>query len=444
MQYHGIDSILNFIIMSEQDGTTKPPAGSTEYPDLRWLRGNDEPFRQIIDLHWEIESGERKIHGATIDDPLYGTFEFDYQAPGDALLIDLFFDDAFNRLALIEQLTLPEHFATKPEAANYSVYEHSLGCALLTRRLGGTPEQQIRAAIHDIAKKAFAHLDDWRKQGMGGPEDHHESAIGSYLQYWGLDKMFESHGFSTEDLIKKHLPDFVENDSPDLCVDRVDYALREYARWTCPDDVPWLIEQLEVKNDMIVFRTIEAARVFAYSYQELYWQHWAEEEHAVKEKLLIILIEHGIETGVISEDDMATIDPVVLAKLEMSGDEVIHNLLWLLARPRLDITMNRGFAGTFPKDNFASQKDKLFVPIRDFKRRWVNPSFLREDGSVDKLSDEDKEFERHLAVITELKTSEQWEEFGRREGINEEWCQFAELTVDPELKQTVSRTGKLF
>jgi len=420
-----------------------PPNG-LEVPDLQWFRASDEPLRQLIDWEYSQQTGERRFSGATIEDPLYGRFHFDYAVPGDAALLDLVVSEPFNRLALIEQLILPEQFATKPEAARYTTYEHSLGCALLVRRLGGSAEQQLRAAIHDISKKAFGHLDDWRKQGVGGPEDFHESTMHEHLAYWGLDRMFEMRGFSVDALVQKQPPDFVENSAPDLCVDRVDYALREFARWTCPDEVPRLIEELLVQDGMIVLKSQASARIFADNYHRLYWEHWSETEHAVREKLLLVAIDEGVKTGAITEADMDTVDPLVLVKLEMFGNEVVQELLRMLQQPRLALQVMKGFDSAIPKDYLASQTDRVYIPLQDFKRRWVDPSFINETGARIRLSQVDPEFREYLETSAQVTTAEQLEAFGQLHGIDEPWMQYVEVATDAEGKNILRSSGQFF
>lgn len=419
------------------------PRNNGDTIDLRFFRASNEPFRQIIDYDWKYESGERRLAGATIDDPLYGRFEFDTAAPGDAALLELFLSEPFNRLDLIEQLTLPREYATKPETAGYTVYEHSMGCALLTRKLGGSAVQQIRAAIHDLSKRAFGHLDDWRQEGIGGPETHHETLLRRHLEYWELDTMLESHGFSVDELVDPQPPDFVENKAPAVCVDRADYALREFARWTCPEAVPKLIEDLGVVEDKIVFSNQESASVFGRNYNRLYWEHWAETKHTVREKLLLIMIEYGIEHDVIQEDDMDMVDVHVLAKLELGRDEVIDTLFSLLQGPSQRIVIDQGFESALPKEVLQGQRDRLFVPIRDFRRRSVDPNFIDEQGEVVKVSDVDAEFREYLELVSSLKTSSDWEEFARDHGIDEAYCTYAELEVDEYTKATLSGIHQL-
>jgi len=425
--------------VTEQSNTTPsfPPDGG--FPDLRWFRANNEPFLQIIEPHFVYRDGTRRMESATIDDPLYGTFDFDCSSPGDAALMSLFYSDAFNRLGLIEQLVLPERFATKPEAANYSVFEHSLGCVLLSRRLGASPEQQLRTAIHDLASRAMKHLEDWRQEGIGGPEKYSERLLDGHLKYWGLDHMLESHGFSAQELAAEQPPDFIENKAPKLCVDRVDYALREFARWTCPAEVPQLIEELEVRGDEIAFKTQESARIFAVNYHRLYYEHWAEEEHATREKLLLTAIEYGIEKGAIREEDMETADPYVMVKLEMYGDDVVQNLLWLLGRPNLEITIHHGPEDVLSEEYMKSLAGKLVIPIKAFRKRSVDPCFISDDGSTRRLSEADEEFRDYLRGLTSTETE------GEEETADDQpkLVKYAVIEVEEEVKQMLSTTGKL-
>ncbi len=404
-----------------------------------WERLND--FDQIIDFNYSYEDGNQSLESVSVDDRLYGVFDFDPADNGDAAIIDVLMSEPLNRLALIEQLTLPEQFATRPETARFSRMEHSIGTMLLARKLGGDSTQQLRALLHDVAQTAFSHLGDWLKQGMDGAGNYHDQIQLEYMRTWGLDTLLEGHGFTLEEIFDPTIQDFVERPAPDLCVDRVDYALREFARWTCPDDVPGLIEELEVKDDMIVFRTHEKARIFEHNYNELYWGHWAHDEHAAKETLFLEAVKHGIETSVITEDDIYSVDQAVLTKLDMWGDEVIWNLFYIL-RHDLDFTQYRGTAESLRIEEswMEEDEDHLYFLMRGFPLKWVNPSFLdQEDGSRIPLDAVDGDYRSRLALHQEMAVVE----YGRTfmDKFNTELLRYVRLKVDPETKKTLSGVG---
>jgi HD superfamily phosphohydrolase len=405
-----------------------------------------KPFEQLIDLNFDYSGPERKLEGMTIDDRLYGRFDFDYKNPEDAFITDLLHSDAGHaiwRLGYIEQLTLPEVYATKPEAANFSRLEHSIGCLLLTRKLGGSFQQQVRALFHDAAQGAFSHLDDWRKEGFGGTETSHDGRLKDMLRYFEIDQFVEQYGYDFDGLFDFTITDFVERPSPDLCIDRVDYALREFARWTCPNDVPGLIAELSVEDGMIVFGTQEAARTFGINYLRLYSEHWAEDEHAVREKLLLTAIQEGIRSGAITEADMDATDPEVLVKLELWGNDTIWTLMHLLQKGELDITVHKGFEGAFASDSLENDKNSLFVPIPHFRPRAVDPSFINQDGQRIALSTVDSDYQESVAATVDLSVwgiKKHFETMFDEEG---EFVHYAQVKVEPDVKRVLSGVNGL-
>ena len=312
------------------------------------------PFEQIISPHIEYENGERRWTGLSIDDRLYGQFEFDANDRGDAAIMDLLYSDPVQRLALVEQLILPKGIATRPETTDFTRFEHSVGCMLLARRLGGTAEQQIRALLHDVAQTAFSHLGDWLKQGMDGDDNHHDLVQKEYMLSFGIDQILAEHGFDFDEVFDPTIADFVERPSPDLCIDRVDYSLREFARWTCPDDVPGLIEELRVQDDMIVFTNQMSARIFSENYKKLFWRHWAEVQHAVRETFFFEAIKQAIVENVITEEDLYSVDPAIMAKLELWGGEATRELLYLAARQDLRFRYIKGTADGLRPESFEN------------------------------------------------------------------------------------------
>jgi len=402
--------------------------------DVHFLRST--PFEQVINYDHVSDNGERRLKGATIDDRLYGRFDFDNSDPGDATLLEIIQSEAFGRLWHIEQLILPQEFATRPETVGFNRYEHSMGVMLLTRMLGGSKPQQIRALVHDLPQTAFSHLGDWRKQGMDGSDDYHDSILEQYLRQWGIDDILERHGFSLGEITDKTIEDFVERPAPDLCADRVDYSLREFARWTCPDDVPYLISQLAVRDDMIVLETAEAARLFGNSYLDLFWQHWAENEHALKEKLFLTMVNRGMEIGALREADMYGTDQVAMIKLEWANDPIINELWWIMSQKGLDLNLQRGMAENFDPQNLAQEVGKLYVPMRQFKPRWVDPSFAQEDGSVIRLSMSDLAYRTRLDTHLDVTNDSWFMNWAIEHGSA--WQVFVALAVEQEAKLVLS------
>lgn len=395
------------------------------------------PFEQIIEPHFVWNNGERRWSGMSIDDRLYGKFEFDADNPGDAAIMELLYSDPVQRLAMIEQLVLPKGIATRPETTDFTRFEHSVGCMLLTRKLCGSSEQQIRALMHDISQTAFSHLGDWLEQGMDGDDNHHDSVQKEYMLKFGIDNILAAHGFDFDDVFDPAIQDFVERPSPDLCIDRVDYSLREFARWTCPDDVAGLIDELRVQDDMIVFTNQASARLFSDSYQKLFWRHWAEYDHAIRETIFFSAIKQSIEEGVISKEDMYSVDQAIMVKMKLWGSEKVQDLLYLASMTELDFGIIKGTQDALRVDDFADDNEHLYMQTRPFKPRYVDPSFIDDDGSRLVLSwiDGDHRASNEIHISTT-----EWHN-GKVffEKIGDQLLTFARIPVEPQLKKVLSQ-----
>jgi HD superfamily phosphohydrolase len=413
--------------------------------DLRsWERLT--PFEPIVEPIFDYENQERKLTGMRVDDRLYGSFDFDRNDNGDSAIMEILTNDYFNRLALVRQLILPPDIATRPETADMTRYEHSIGCMLLTRKLGGDSKQQLRALLHDIATTAFSHLGDWLKQGMDGADDHHDAMQPELLRLWGIDEILTRHGFTLDDVSNQGKKDFVERPSPDLCVDRVDYALREFARWTCPEEVGRLIDSLRVQDDMVVFDSPTEADIFARYYRDLFIWHWAHDLHMVKEVLFFNLIRHAIQTEILKEEDMYGVDDELLTKIDLWGDEESHALLWLARQKSLNFEHHKGTEETLcisaaDKTRLLEDKSRLYFYQRGFKERWVDPSFMdQETGERIVLSAVDGDHRRRIERLLDDINNEfqpDSHEYGFR------MLHLIAMDVEPEIKQKLSGLGNL-
>lgn len=103
--------------------------------------------------------------------------------------------------------------------------EHSVGAFIIVRRVGGVIEEQVAALLHDISHTTLSHVIDHALSKLG-EESYHEVHKTRYLETTRLPEILARHGINQKVFEEEMFP-LVEMPSPQLCADRLDYALRD-------------------------------------------------------------------------------------------------------------------------------------------------------------------------------------------------------------------------
>ena len=155
----------------------------------------------------------------TINDPIYGKFKIT-----EPVLIELIEAPSMQRLKKISQLGLPDRYYHRK---GFSRFDHSIGVLLALRQLKADLEEQVAGLLHDVSHTAFSHLVDWV---IGDPtkEDFQDKNHLSYLKKSEIPKILSEAGFDVKQIADHHRFKLLERDAPEMCADRLDYALREF------------------------------------------------------------------------------------------------------------------------------------------------------------------------------------------------------------------------
>lgn len=298
---------------------------------------------------YEYDADENVLR---ITDPVWGEARIG-DWPGDELIIQLYQAPALQRLTDVELLTLPRRYMTMPGTDDLSVWEHSWGDMLLTRRLIETAEAdgqrftdqeklalQLQALLHDMGKDAFAHLIDFFKQGFGGPQNSHDAVQGQVLGKTGIIALLQSFGVDPKVVIDPE-DNFVERPSPDLNDDRIDYGTREILRWVDPmSECMWRDAFSLDEQRRVVMKDKTVAKYFGLAYGLLATEHWGHPVHRLQMQLFGELIKGalidsgGEDGGMHVLDRMRTIDSMLLAVTRQEGllNNDLHALMLNIAR----------------------------------------------------------------------------------------------------------------
>ncbi|KAI6785012.1 uncharacterized protein J7T54_008106 [Emericellopsis cladophorae] len=166
----------------------------------------------VLQTHQLIEN-----HGILIRDELYGE-----ELVHEAVLVELLQSPELQRLRGICQHGVTGFLGLTPQVTRL---EHSVGAFILVRRVGATIEEQVAALLHDISHTTLSHVID-HALSKPGEGSYHEVHKTRYLKTTRLPDILTKHGIN-QNVFEEELFPLVEMPSPQLCADRLDYALRD-------------------------------------------------------------------------------------------------------------------------------------------------------------------------------------------------------------------------
>ena len=320
-----------------------------------------------------------------IHDPVWGQEEIGDQKY-DKILIELAHSDPLRRLQTIEQLTLPERYATIEGSAHFSRWEHAWGSTILVRRLAESlnlePKEamrlQLKILLSDIKHTSFSHAGDWMFQGEGGGENEHDKNRSDYTEVVGINRLLELHGFNPDSIFEDDTKDFTNTPQPLLDADRVDYTLREGYRWV--DQSPLYKQHLNrnsfnVVEGQLVANNIDAARLMASTYLLLVKEHWQHPVHRLQLNLLLNSLKRVFvarngktnEWGSYSPRDlMTTADHTFMEKFR-EHDEYMH----IVDRIMVDLARSERKSQWYHRRNLARYVIEKTLGGKPQKVEWI-------------------------------------------------------------------------
>ncbi|CAI7666116.1 unnamed protein product [Penicillium crustosum] len=166
----------------------------------------------VLQTHQPIEN-----HSILIRDEIYGE-----ELIHEPVLIELLQSTEVQRLQGICQHGVTGFLGLTPPVTRL---EHSVGAFILVRRVGATIEEQVAALLHDISHTTLSHVID-HALSKPGEGSYHEVHKTRYLEMTRLPDILARYGIN-QNVFEEELFPLVEMPSPQLCADRLDYALRD-------------------------------------------------------------------------------------------------------------------------------------------------------------------------------------------------------------------------
>ena len=310
-----------------------------------------------------------------VKDRIYG--EVEITSP---IIVELIESQALQRLKEISQQGLPQEYWPFPV---FSRYEHCVGVSILLEKLGANLEEQIAGLLHDASHLAFSHAADW-VMGSGEKENYQDQHHEMILRRFGVDKILEKHDVDISKIADFENWKLLDRESPYLCTDRIDYALREFLLWANPDITSEVIRHLRVFTGKIVFDDPIIAQKFGTSFLRCQTQHWSSAECVKRYYLLSKILKEAIISGIISEDDFFENDLFVIKKLLSSEKEVFLNFFGDLKNnrlPKIGITLHKKFRFTDPEVLVDNSTIKLSSAESNFGQ-FLSEAILHNEAGV--------------------------------------------------------------
>lgn len=281
----------------------------------------------------------------TINDKIYGKVNIE-----EPVLLELLKSPSILRLKKISQYGVPDKYY---HHKNYSRYEHSVGVMILLRKLGAILEEQVAGILHDVSVLAFSHVTDWVfSKGRDGAEDYHDTIHEMFIKKTEIPKILEKFNFALERILNEESFSLLERKIPDLCADRIDYALRELKPATVRSCVKGLVNY----NGEIVFTNQKTAMDFATNFLELQTKHWGGYQAMMRYYLFSKALKTALAKKVLSERDFYKDEPFVLSKLEKGQDKTIKDMLKTLRDKGLKSVKNNSGKKIVKKFRYVDPK----------------------------------------------------------------------------------------
>ena len=311
-------------------------------------------------------------------DTVYGDEEIK-----EAVILDLMASQAMQRLHGVLQHGISGLIGiTSP----LTRFEHSVGAMILVRRLGGDLTEQIAALLHDVSHTAFSHVIDYVVDNHDGQSFHDEQKE-SYLSGTDVPDILAGHGYSWRQFLDEADYPILEQPSPRLCADRLDYFLRDSLELALaiPADIERVLDHLALADKRIVTDDLAVAHWLGMTFIAADDASWANFREVAIYEVTARAIRRGLDIGVIDETDIWGTDRPAWAKLQASRDEQLQ--YWL------------GFVSAETEFVWDEKRPTFRVST---KIRTIDPDVL-VDGDLLPLSELDRSFDEYRRAYLQRK-----------------------------------------
>jgi len=256
-------------------------------------------------------------------DAIYGEVKV-----AESVLLDLFASVAMQRLKGISQHGITALLGITPP---FSRFEHSLGAMFLVRHLGASVDEQIAALLHDVSHTAFSHVIDFVFDDHSG-QSYHEEKKEEVVARSDIPTVLQRHDLDWREFMDEARFSLLEQPSPALCADRLDYFLRdlEFLKLASHAQVQSCLAALEVRDGKIVVTELEVARWLAYTFIEADRASWSNFREVGLYQVAAEAIKAAFQNELISDADIWGSDESLWQKLQATQVPAVSQWVKLL------------------------------------------------------------------------------------------------------------------
>ncbi len=303
---------------------------------------------------------------------------YDQHEISEPVLVELINSSALERLKRINQAGASQYIYNWKTVSRY---EHSLGVMLLLRIHHAHIHEQIAGLLHDVPHLAFSHVVDFVYENER--HEYHELFHEEVINNSEIPQILNKYKIPMTVIHPENFK-LLERNIPDLCADRLDYALRDFMVWKNDrESIQAKLAGIIVHRGEFMFKYLNTAESFATDYLKQDKQVWADAKETATYLILAQAIKHALDQKILKHEDLFGDDELVMSKLISSGDVFIHKKIEYLT----------------PKFRIEPATRNHYHFYVKTKTRAVDPKVLI-NGQVKRLSELSpkykKSFEKHM------------------------------------------------
>jgi HD superfamily phosphohydrolase len=260
----------------------------------------------------------------TYHDAIYGPIQIT-----EPVINDLIGSDAVQRLKGVLQHGISGLIGI---TAPITRYDHSLGVLCLVKCFGGSVEEQIAALLHDVSHTIFSHVIDYVFDGHDS-QGYHDENKQAYVATTDLPAILASHGRDWRVYLNEASFPLLEQPSPRLCADRLDYFFRDSLplKLATQEEIQFALRHLVVRRGRIAVESLEAAQWIGYTYMAADDASWANYREVGLYELTARAIRRAMQIGALEEADFWLTDRLVWSNLHACSDSELQSRLELVS-----------------------------------------------------------------------------------------------------------------
>lgn len=178
-------------------------------------------------------------------------------------LIGLIKTPTIQRLKKIGQRSASKYYNSY---SNFiSRYDHSISVLVLLIKYNANITTQIAGLLHDASHTVFSHVGDFLFKYKDHKDSYQDSIHEWFLKEQGINKVLEKYNFSLQKILHKNSQHkLLEQDLPDICIDRLEYNLQAGLENNLikKDNIEKILNDLTYKNEKWFFGKINIAKKF--------------------------------------------------------------------------------------------------------------------------------------------------------------------------------------